>query len=290
MKTFDFAIIALLASLLFFSGCIGISFPRETTPEPEPTPTPVICTMEARVCPDGTWVGRIPPGCEFEPCPTPEPTATPEPTEAPTPTPEPTPTPTPEPTPTPTPTPEPTATPTPTPTATPVPTPEPTATPVPTPTPTPTPHLSGGGEGDAPENVVWFDYSGAGYWGFVMETGMIRIDNFDRVGVVVSPGERLDAADPDALFLSNGPTGTPRAVVIRIPYLYYDDLWQWRRTVTSGGPERRDVILRLLNSDYEPVATYRFSNAWPYGYTVKVEDGMITETGYLAVEEADKTT
>lgn len=29
----------------------------------------VACTMEARICPDGTAVGRTGPDCEFEPCP-----------------------------------------------------------------------------------------------------------------------------------------------------------------------------------------------------------------------------
>lgn len=28
-----------------------------------------VCTMEAKICPDGTGVGRIPPDCEFKPCP-----------------------------------------------------------------------------------------------------------------------------------------------------------------------------------------------------------------------------
>ncbi len=27
------------------------------------------CTLEARICPDGSAVGRIPPNCEFAPCP-----------------------------------------------------------------------------------------------------------------------------------------------------------------------------------------------------------------------------
>ncbi|HPN96255.1 MAG TPA: hypothetical protein PLK35_00665 [Candidatus Moranbacteria bacterium] len=31
---------------------------------------PLECTMEARVCPDGSSVGRTGPNCEFEPCPT----------------------------------------------------------------------------------------------------------------------------------------------------------------------------------------------------------------------------
>ena len=30
---------------------------------------PVACTMEAKLCPDGSYVGRTPPSCEFTPCP-----------------------------------------------------------------------------------------------------------------------------------------------------------------------------------------------------------------------------
>lgn len=28
-----------------------------------------VCTMEAKQCPDGSWVGRTKPNCEFAPCP-----------------------------------------------------------------------------------------------------------------------------------------------------------------------------------------------------------------------------
>lgn len=37
----------------------------------------VACTMEAKQCPDGSYVGRTPPTCEFTPCPTPTPAPTP---------------------------------------------------------------------------------------------------------------------------------------------------------------------------------------------------------------------
>ena len=30
---------------------------------------PVACTMEAKICPDGSAVGRVVPNCEFAPCP-----------------------------------------------------------------------------------------------------------------------------------------------------------------------------------------------------------------------------
>ena len=45
------------------------------TPPPEDEPGdrgggPVACTLEAKICPDGTAVGRTGPNCEFAPCPT----------------------------------------------------------------------------------------------------------------------------------------------------------------------------------------------------------------------------
>lgn len=43
-----------------------------TRPQPMPVPPPgdqIMCTMEAKICPDGTGVGRTGPNCEFAPCP-----------------------------------------------------------------------------------------------------------------------------------------------------------------------------------------------------------------------------
>jgi len=33
------------------------------------SPGPVACTAEAKLCPDGSYVGRVPPDCGFSPCP-----------------------------------------------------------------------------------------------------------------------------------------------------------------------------------------------------------------------------
>lgn len=35
-------------------------------------PENIACTMDARICPDGTAVGRVAPKCEFAPCPIPQ--------------------------------------------------------------------------------------------------------------------------------------------------------------------------------------------------------------------------
>lgn len=41
------------------------------------TPSQKVCTLEAKICPDGTSVGRVGPNCEFSPCPTSQPIPTP---------------------------------------------------------------------------------------------------------------------------------------------------------------------------------------------------------------------
>jgi len=39
----------------------------------QPDSNGTVCTLDAFVCPDGTVVGRIPPSCDFAPCPAPAP-------------------------------------------------------------------------------------------------------------------------------------------------------------------------------------------------------------------------
>lgn len=41
----------------------------EETALPKTLEEPVACTLEAKICPDGSAVGRVGPSCEFAPCP-----------------------------------------------------------------------------------------------------------------------------------------------------------------------------------------------------------------------------
>ncbi len=53
------------------SPTLFVSPPVATSsPTPEATPSGRACTQEAKICPDGTGVGRTGPNCEFAPCPT----------------------------------------------------------------------------------------------------------------------------------------------------------------------------------------------------------------------------
>lgn len=56
--------------ILFVVG-IGSFLYRNTVERPGITVTQPACTMEAKICPDGTSVGRTGPTCEFAPCPSP---------------------------------------------------------------------------------------------------------------------------------------------------------------------------------------------------------------------------
>lgn len=47
--------------------------------EKDPIETPVACTEEAKMCPDGSFVGRVAPNCEFAECPMIEQVTTPTP-------------------------------------------------------------------------------------------------------------------------------------------------------------------------------------------------------------------
>jgi len=60
-------IIILLLVFLLLGYILGnlFSFPwRDLKKE-----SGIVCTMDAKECPDGSYVGRIPPNCEFAPCP-----------------------------------------------------------------------------------------------------------------------------------------------------------------------------------------------------------------------------
>lgn len=70
-----FSTILVLISLLIVTG-LGVggyfvvkSKPIQPSPSQQPTISPVGCTLEAKQCPDGSYVSRQGPQCEFAPCP-----------------------------------------------------------------------------------------------------------------------------------------------------------------------------------------------------------------------------
>ncbi|HVW66256.1 MAG TPA: hypothetical protein VHA78_00830 [Candidatus Peribacteraceae bacterium] len=54
---------------ILFSGALLLTACSTTPPDNTTGSGNVACTMEAKLCPDGSYVGRVPPSCNFAPCP-----------------------------------------------------------------------------------------------------------------------------------------------------------------------------------------------------------------------------
>lgn len=86
-KSYFFVLLAIItvsaitAAVFFQLGRKQYSPSSPTSPTPTSTTQPAACTQEAKLCPDGSAVGRTGPNCEFAPCPlttvTPVPTTKP---------------------------------------------------------------------------------------------------------------------------------------------------------------------------------------------------------------------
>ena len=55
--------------LLAGAGCATSPAPAPSVPPGPGITEPRACTQEAKLCPDGSAVGRTGPNCEFAPCP-----------------------------------------------------------------------------------------------------------------------------------------------------------------------------------------------------------------------------
>jgi len=53
-----------------------IPTPISVSPTAKPETAPIVCTMDAKICPDGSGVGRVGPDCQFAKCPSPAITST----------------------------------------------------------------------------------------------------------------------------------------------------------------------------------------------------------------------
>ena len=65
-KTF---ILIFIVVVFVAGGLLYIYNPDPTEYKNPNEAEPVVCTMDAKLCPDGSYVSRIPPNCEFQECP-----------------------------------------------------------------------------------------------------------------------------------------------------------------------------------------------------------------------------
>jgi hypothetical protein len=66
LKIVIVALVVLFAGYLVYASLSNPDRPADNSPT---STEPVVCTMEAKLCSDGSYVGRTGPNCEFSPCP-----------------------------------------------------------------------------------------------------------------------------------------------------------------------------------------------------------------------------
>jgi phage tail-like protein len=70
-----------------------------------------------------------------------------------------------------------------------------------------------------------------------------------------------------------------------------NELFEWWRTIEVGTVQRRDVLVRLLDGQHQPVRVWRLRDAWPTALLFSPLDGrgneIVLETLELAVESVD---
>lgn len=62
-------VVAIVIAVIILAGTIIIQTRQAKAPKENDSGEKINCTMDAKVCPDGSSVGRSGPDCEFEPCP-----------------------------------------------------------------------------------------------------------------------------------------------------------------------------------------------------------------------------
>lgn len=62
-------VLVFIVVVFIVGGLLYIYNPDPTEYKNPNEKEPVVCTMDAKLCPDGSYVGRIGPNCEFEACP-----------------------------------------------------------------------------------------------------------------------------------------------------------------------------------------------------------------------------
>ena len=69
------------------------------------------------------------------------------------------------------------------------------------------------------------------------------------------------------------------------------ELYEWFKEAKQGRVERRDIIVKILNEENEPVAVWKMQDCWPTKYNSSIlkakDSGIVIETLEIATEEVD---
>lgn len=63
-----------------------------------------------------------------------------------------------------------------------------------------------------------------------------------------------------------------------------NELAEWFQTIRNGTVERRDIVISLLNAEFEPTVTWKLADAWPR--KISASD-LNAQTNEIAIESVE---
>lgn len=63
-----------------------------------------------------------------------------------------------------------------------------------------------------------------------------------------------------------------------------NELAEWFQTIRNGSVERRDIVISLLNAEFEPTVTWKLADAWPRKISASDLNAQANEIAIESVE------
>ncbi|MFO0980904.1 MAG: phage tail protein [Planctomycetota bacterium] len=73
-------------------------------------------------------------------------------------------------------------------------------------------------------------------------------------------------------------------LVLRASITQMSELWKWFKKVQSGSPDKRSMVITLLDQANQAVVRYKVLNAWPCAWRTPAMQAQVNE---VAVEEVE---
>ena len=132
-----------------------------------------------------------------------------------------------------------------------------------------------------------------GAYNFKVEIQGLTAGTFKAVDGLDSETEVIEYQDGDDMVMRKRPGRTKYSnIVLKRGYVNTSDLWEWRKTVVKGLPERKSGSIILLDDDGTEVMRYNFFEAWPCKWRGFDLEGMGSDNAVeeieLAVEKVER--
>jgi len=122
---------------------------------------------------------------------------------------------------------------------------------------------------------------------FLVEWGGARVSFIEVSGLEITTDviEHRDGADPDQTAHKMPGLTRYKNIVLKRGILKGDnDFFNWMNTKSLNQVERRDIIIKLLNENHEPVISWRAVNAFPVRLSGPVLNANSSD---VAIEELE---